>query len=203
MPAVVTASLRPEEGPAAIVKAATPGLRVHHVPMLQQNRIQRDLGLRVPRLERSPCTGGHLALLLRQWVEQRHEGRAVYVNGGQRVADVVGASLLMLCLQPRRQHAEQRYNSRGGGRAGLWAVAVLPSQVLRNLLGEAAGVVQTGMYQLQATRPAKACLAANLVTDAEHLRSSAGSAGSSAGVGARRSASSRISAQPERGLSLS
>src|SRR6185437_15883110 len=102
--------------------------------------------------EHSPRTGGHFALLLRQWVKQRHEGCAVYVNGGQRGADVVGASLVMLCLQPRSQHTEQRYNSRGGGRAGLGAVAVLPSQVLRNLLGEAAGVVQAGMYQLQATR---------------------------------------------------
>src|SRR6516225_10750424 len=74
-------------------------LRVHHVPMPEENGSQCGLGLGIPRLERSPYAGCHLALLVRQRGKQRHEGRAVDISCGQRLAEVVAASLLVLRLQ--------------------------------------------------------------------------------------------------------
>src|SRR5215469_13275985 len=110
--------------------------------MLEQNRIQRGSSLRIQCLEGGAYSGRHRALLVRQWTEQGHEGRTVDIYRGQGIADVVAVSFLMLCLQAHSQHLEKLYDSRGGGRAGFGRVAVLPTQVLRDRFGKAAGMLQ-------------------------------------------------------------
>src|SRR4051812_8589499 len=74
----------------------------------------------------------------------------------------------MLRLQSCGQHSEERGDARAVAGARLGPVAVLLPEVLRDRFGEAAGLLETGVHQLQAARPAEAILSANFVRETKH-----------------------------------
>src|SRR5262245_3867566 len=131
--------------------------------MLEEDGIDRRIGVSVARLEGQPYRWIHRALVLGQRPEHRHARGAVDVDGAEGVAQVVEAAGRLLSLQARSQHAEELRYPRSGGRARGRAVAVLPAEISCRFLGEATGTLEPGVDELQAPRPRQSAFAAQLV----------------------------------------